>query len=50
MPHPLSYRWLVGNSLASFEAARGTSEEENAKAMLRALLEREVGGYLYGAW
>ena len=38
----------MGNSLAHLEAARGTSEEENAEEMLRALLEREVGETLSG--
>ena len=33
----------MGNSLAHLEAARGTVGEEDAKAMLRDVLEREVG-------
>lgn len=36
------YRWLVGNSLAHLEGARGTADEPQARDILQAVLCREV--------
>lgn len=41
------YRWLVGNSLARLEAARGGPAEEAERSLLQAVLEREVRGGLH---